>query len=289
MSRRLDPETVRMICRAALAEDVGRGDATTDSIVPPDLDAVGVVACREPCVCAGLPVLQAVFLELDPDASVEPLVEEGAFCEGPCDLVEIRASARALLTGERTALNFLQRLSGIATLTRRYVDAARPWDVDILDTRKTTPGLRVLEKYAVAVGGGRNHRYGLYDQILVKDNHLKVASIEGPDAVARAVRLCRAEHPDLEIEVEADSLEVVDAAVEAGADIVMLDNMGVEEMAEAVRRIDGRAIVEASGGITLKDVPAVAATGVDWISVGALTHSAPAVDLTMRIEIAPEA
>jgi len=289
MSRRLDPETLRAICRAALAEDVGSGDATTDSIVPPDLDAVGVIASREACVCAGLPVVQAVFVELDPDAVVEPLVEEGAFCDGPCDLVVIRASARALLTGERIALNFMQRLSGIATLTRRYAEAARPWGADILDTRKTTPGLRALEKYAVTVGGGRNHRFGLYDRILIKDNHLTVASIEGPDAVARAIRLCRERHPGLEIEVEADSLEAVDAAVEAGADIIMLDNMSVEEMAEAVRRIGGRAIVEASGGITLKDVPAVAATGVDWISVGALTHSVRSVDLSMRIEIAPEA
>ena len=285
MAHRLDPDALRAACRAALAEDIGSGDATTDSIVPPDLQADAVIASREPCVCAGLPVVHAVFSELDPGVVVEPLVDEGAFCPGPTDLVVIHGTARALLTGERTALNFMQRLSGIATLTRKYVEAARPFGAEILDTRKTTPGLRMLEKYAVSVGGGTNHRMGLYDRILIKDNHLLLAGIEGPDAVARAVQACRERHPDLEIEVEADSTDVVQAAIEAGADIIMLDNMTIEEMQEAVRLIAGRALVEASGGITLDMVPAVAASGVDWISVGALTHSARAVDLSMRIEM----
>ncbi len=281
----LNPEILGPICRTALAEDVGSGDATTLAVVPEDLEATAVLTVREPCVCAGLPVAEAVFRELDGDMVFESLVREGDLLAGPTDIAAVSGKAQALLTGERTALNFLQRLSGIATLTRRFVDRAAPHGAKILDTRKTTPGLRHLEKYAVRMGGGVNHRMGLYDRVMIKDNHRVLAALEGPGGIQRAVAAARRRYPNLDIEVEADTLDEVNQAIEAGADIILLDNMSDEEMREAVARIGGRAIVEASGGITLDRVEAVARLGVDWISVGALTHSATAVDISMRIEL----
>ncbi len=270
---------VANLVRAALAEDVGSGDATTLAVVPEGVQAEAFMVTRQACVCAGLPVAEAVFEELDGALAFEPLVSDGTRCSAGQVLARVRGRARAILTGERTALNFVQRLSGIATLTRRFVDALGDSRTRILDTRKTTPGLRFLEKYAVRMGGGSNHRSGLYDRILIKDNHRELAAFAGPDPIGQAVRSCRAAYPRLEVEVEADTLEDVEAALAAGADSILLDNMSDEEMAEAVRRVRGRALLEASGGITLERIPALARLGLDFISVGALTHSAPAVDI----------
>lgn len=273
------------LCRQVLAEDIGGGDATTDAVVPAGTVTEGTLVTREECICAGLPVAEAVFAELDPTISFEPLVQDGAPCVPGQKLAVIAGSARALLTGERTALNFLQRFCGIATITRRYVDAVGANPTRILDTRKTTPGLRALEKYAVAMGGGTNHRFGLYDRVMIKDNHLAIARLEGVGAIPRAVQACRERSPELEIEVEADTLDDVMAAVEAGADYILLDNMSNDEIAEAVRLVKGRSLLEASGGITLERIPAIAGLGVDFISIGALTHSARAVDIGLDIAI----
>ena len=279
----LNEAMLRHLCRAALAEDVGGGDATTLAVIPAELQVVGSLVTRQECVCAGMPVVEMVFRELDPAVVVEAHVDEGERCVPGQVLGVLRGPARAMLTGERTALNFLQRLSGVATLTRRYVDAVDGGRTQILDTRKTTPGWRHLEKYAVRMGGGTNHRFGLYDRIMIKDNHRELAKFAGADSIPRAVAACREAYPDLDIEVEADTLDEVAAAVEAGADIVLLDNMSDAEMAEAVRLVQGRAQLEASGGITLERIPRIAALGVDAISVGALTHSAPAVDIGLDI------
>jgi nicotinate-nucleotide pyrophosphorylase (carboxylating) len=275
----LNRSMLRNLVRAVLAEDVGSGDATTLAIVPEDMQAEAAVVARRPCVCAGLPVAAAVFGELDPALAFESLARDGERCAAGQALARVRGPARAILTGERTALNFLQRLSGIATLTRSYVDALGDSRTRILDTRKTTPGLRLLEKYAVRMGGGQNHRFGLYDRIMVKDNHRELAKFAGPDSLRLAVQACRRAYPTLEVEVEADTLEDVADAVAAGADHILLDNMSDEEMAEAVREVAGRALLEASGGITLERLPRLARIGLDFISVGALTHSAPAVDI----------
>jgi len=271
------------LCRSALAEDVGSGDATTLAIVPAELDVTARIVARQACVCAGLPVAEAVFSELDPGLVFEARVNEGERCGARCILAQLSGKARAVLTGERTALNFLQRLAGIATLTRAYVDAVGKHRTKILDTRKTTPGLRTLEKYAVAMGGGQNHRFGLYDRVMIKDNHRELARADGPDPIRSAVRACRRAYPRLELEVEADTLEQVAAAVEAGADYVLLDNMDDDDIAAAVELAQGRTRLEASGGITLARIPTLAALGVDFISVGALTHSAPAVDIGLDI------
>ncbi len=277
------------LVRAALAEDVGSGDATTLAVIPPELQTSAAMVTRQDCVCAGLPVAEMLFQELDRGLAFEALVAEGERCRAGQTLAAVRGSARAILTGERTALNFVQRLSGIATLTRRYVDALGNCRTRILDTRKTTPGLRLLEKYAVRLGGGQNHRFGLYDRVMIKDNHRELAKFAGPDSIRRAVAACRAAYPTLEVEVEADTLDDVSAAVAAGADHILLDNMSDEEMAEAVRRVGGRAQLEASGGITLERLPGLARLNLDFISVGALTHSAPAVDIGLDIAVPGQA
>ncbi|MCF7855924.1 MAG: carboxylating nicotinate-nucleotide diphosphorylase [Candidatus Pacebacteria bacterium] len=281
----LNPNTIRTICRAALTEDVGSGDVTTLSVVPPTLEVRGVLTTRESCVCAGLPVAEAVFRELDSSCHWEPQAEEGESCGPGRILGHVTGRARAVLTGERTALNFLQRLSGIATLTRQYVDAVGRHAVKILDTRKTTPGLRVLEKYAVTKGGGENHRFGLYDRVMIKDNHRLMASLEGPGGIRRAVKAARDVCPDLDVEVEADTLDDVEEALAAKADIILLDNMTDDEMRAAVEMAAGSCLLEASGNITLERVPDVAATGVDFISVGALTHSPPAIDIGLELKL----
>ena len=274
---------LQALARAALAEDVGSGDATTQAVVPPALEVTAFLNTREACVCAGLNVAEAVFRELDPACVFTPLVADGDRCPAGANLARLHGQARAILTGERTALNFLQRLSGTATLTRRFVDAVGRHRARILDTRKTTPGLRALEKYAVLIGGGDNHRMGLYDRIMIKDNHRMLASIEGPGGIHRAVEACRRQFPRLAVEVEADTLEDVQEALDARADFILLDNMDDELIREAVGLVDGRAQTEASGGMTLDRIPAVAAAGVDFISVGALTHSAPAIDIGLDI------
>ncbi|MBX6341097.1 MAG: carboxylating nicotinate-nucleotide diphosphorylase [Thermomicrobiaceae bacterium] len=280
-------ETTRQLIRLALEEDVGGGDITTQATVPPETRAVGRFLAKAPGVLSGLAVAAAVFAEVDPAVAFRPLARDGDPLVPGAVFAEVAGPARSVLTAERVALNFLQRLSGVATLTARYVEAVRGTRARIIDTRKTTPGMRLLEKAAVRHGGGHNHRVGLSDGILIKDNHL--AAIGGPDRIARAVAAARAGAPHtLRVEVEVTSLDELDQALAAGADVVLLDNMSVEEMAEAVRRAAGRALLEASGGITLETVRAVAETGVDLISVGALTHSAPALDISLELELRAE-
>jgi len=262
---------------AALAEDVGEGDVTTEATVDPDATGSADLVLREPGVVCGLDVAEAVFRAVDPELRVERLVDEGAFVAAGTAVARVTGPERAILTGERTALNFLARLSGIATLTRRYVDAVEGTGAAILDTRKTTPGLRALEKHAVAAGGGRNHRFGLDDGVLVKDNHLRAAG-----SVANAVERLRAA-TSLAIEVECDTLEQVSEALGAGAEAILLDNMTPDELRAAVALVRGRARLEASGGITLENVRDVAETGVDEISVGALTHSARSLDVSLEL------
>ena len=273
----LNKARIQGLCRAALTEDIGSGDATTTAIVPADLQISASLVTRRECVCAGLLLVETVFKELDEAVAIDRVVEDGDRCAPGCTLATLEGQARAILTGERTALNFIQRLSGIATLTRAYVDAVGDRPVKILDTRKTTPGWRALEKYAVTCGGGENHRFGLYDRVMVKDNHRFVAGLKGPDSIQRAVDACRQCYPSLEVEVEADTLDDVRDAAAAGADYILLDNMTDEHMREAVQIAAGKSRLEASGGITLERIPAIAKTGVNFISVGALTHSAPAV------------
>jgi nicotinate-nucleotide pyrophosphorylase (carboxylating) len=261
--------------RAWLAEDVGTGDVTTLALIDEDVACRAVVLLNEPGVVCGLEAAAAAFAELA--VRFESLVEEGPSVE-PGTIAEIDGPARGVLTGERLALNLLARLSGIATLTRRYVDAVEGTGATILDTRKTTPGLRVLEKHAVATGGGTNHRFGLDDGVLVKDNHLRLAG-----GIAPAVARLRAAATGLPIEVEAETLAQVREALEAGAEAILLDNMTTAELREAVVLVDGRAKLEASGGVTLDTVREIAETGVDFVSVGALTHSAPSLDVSLEV------
>jgi len=274
----LDPALYREVVRRALAEDLGWGDVTTEAIVPPELRATGVILAKSPCVIAGLDVAAEVFLQLDPGCVFDRRRQDGDRCE-PGDIVaEVRGAAAAMLTAERTALNFLQRLSGIATITRRFVDAAGG-KIVVLDTRKTTPTLRALEKYAVRAGSGTNHRAGLDDGILIKDNHIRLAG-----GVAEAVKRMKDDDPEMPIEVEAQSLEQVDEALAAGVDCLLVDNLPADVIKEAVRRAQGRVKIEISGGVTLDRLPELAATGANYVSVGALTHSAPAADLSFELE-----
>ena len=263
------------LVRSALAEDVGSGDVTTMSLIAQDSFASGVIVAKEPLVVAGVDLAIASFRELEEsiDFSVEVLDgQDGDFFQ---PLIRIYGPARALLTAERTALNFVQRLSGIATLTAKFVQQVSGTNTKILDTRKTVPGWRILEKYAVACGGGINHRFGLYDQVMIKDNHL--VAVGGN--IKKAVKCARENYPKLKIEVEADTVEQAKTAAEAGADIILLDNMSREELSQSIELISGRSKTEASGGITMDTVREIAETGVDYISIGALTHSAPAVDI----------
>ena len=287
MERRLNPQHLKALVRAALAEDIGEGDATTLAVVPEGVSIEAEFRARECCVIAGMPVVEAVFQELDPGIELDVQVGEGERCDIGQVAATVSGSARAILTGERTALNLLQRLSGIATQAAEYAKACAGTQVRILDTRKTTPGLRALEKYAVLVGGAENHRFGLYDRIMIKDNHRLIAGFAGEGAIGRAVAACRERYPALEIEVEADTLEEVEQALTAGAEYVLLDNMSNEEMAaahELRNRIAKQALLEASGGITLERIAEIAKTGVDFISVGALTHSVRAIDIGLDIE-----
>jgi nicotinate-nucleotide pyrophosphorylase (carboxylating) len=275
----LEPESYRGLVRQALAEDLGAaGDITTDGTIAHEQRARAIVLAKSRCVLAGLDIGLEAFRQLDPALEATVLHPDGTLCEPGVTVAELRGRAGALLTAERTALNFMQRLSGSATLARRFVDAAAG-RITVLDTRKTTPLMRTLEKYAVRAGGATNHRFGLNDGILIKDNHVRLAG-----GVINAVERMRAANRGLPIEVEAQSLEQVDAALEAGADIVLLDNLSTPEIVEAVRRCRGRAKTELSGGVTLERMPELAATGADFVSIGALTHSAPAADLSVEIE-----
>jgi nicotinate-nucleotide pyrophosphorylase (carboxylating) len=274
---RLDPATYREIVRRALAEDLGPGDITTEATVDARQRARGVFVVKADCVLAGLDVAGETFRQVDPTVEVSFRRQDGDRCRPGDEIGEVSGPARALLIGERTALNFLQRLSGIATRTRAFVEAAAGGLV-VLDTRKTTPTLRALEKHAVAVGGGTNHRFGLFDAILIKDNHVRLAG-----GVEAAIRRVRTASPTFPVEVEAQSLAEVDAAVRAGAEIILADNMSDDQIRETVRRVNGRAAVEVSGGVTLERMRALTALGADRVSVGALTHSAPAVDISFEI------
>ena len=265
----------------ALAEDIGPGDVTTTATVPEDARARALIYQKAPGVVFGLAVAEETFRQLDPGIRFDPEVAEGRWREqGP--VLRIEGSARAILTGERTALNFLQRLSGVATMSARCVRAIEGTGARILDTRKTTPGLRALEKAAVAAGGATNHRAGLYDAVLIKENHAALAG-----GVGEAVRRARAQAPELLIEVECRNLEEVDEAIGAGAPRLLLDNMTPAQLRVAVEHVAGRAELEASGGVTLETLKEVASTGVQFISVGALTHSAPALDLNLILEPLP--
>lgn len=262
-----------------LKEDIGTGDITTGSIVPPEATSTGYIVAREDGVAAGLPVAEAVFRRLDPLIDFEARVHDGDRVSRGTILAEIRGGARAILTGERLALNFLQRLSGIATATARLVELVAGEKARVVDTRKTTPGLRMLEKYAVRAGGGHNHRFGLYDAALIKDNHIKLAG--GIRAAVEAAR--RGSPHTARVEVEVEDLAGVNEALAAGADIIMLDNMTPAAMRQAVALVAGRALVEASGGINEENVREAAAAGVDLISVGALTHSIKSLDISLDI------
>lgn len=274
----LDAGAYRELVRRALAEDFGWGDVTTEAVIRRDQKARGVILAKSACILAGLEVALEVFRQMDPGVVADRRCTDGARLEPGTEVAHLRGLAAPMLTAERTALNFLQRLSGIATLTRRFVDAAAG-RITVLDTRKTTPLLRVVEKYAVRAGGGTNHRSGLDDGILIKDNHVRLTG-SLPEAVMRM----RKKNREMPTEVEAQSLAQVDEALAAGAEIVLLDNLSTEEIIEAVRRCKGRARTEISGGVTLERMPELAATGADAVSIGALTHSAAAVDLSLEME-----
>lgn len=262
-----------------LHEDLGFGDVTTMSTIPESEQGVGILYAKEAGIIAGLSVAEQVFATVDPELVFTAKVEEGARVEVGQQIAEVSGAVRSILSGERLALNLMQRLSGIATKTNEYVQAVAGTKARVVDTRKTTPGMRFLEKYAVRVGGGHNHRFALYDAVMIKDNHIK-----GAGGIAQAVAAARAAIPHtMTIEVEAENLGQVREALDAGADIIMLDNMSNEQMAEAVGLIDGRAVVEASGGVNLETIGAIAKTGVDIISVGALTHSVKAFDISLDL------
>jgi nicotinate-nucleotide pyrophosphorylase (carboxylating) len=271
----LPPEILSSV-QTALAEDVGPGDATTEAIVPADASARAQIISKESGVVAGLEVARATFQLLDSSVEFIPLINDGEAADSRCVLAEIYGSARAILTGERTALNFLGRMSGIATLTRRFVDQLSGTRAKILDTRKTAPNLRATDKMAVRLGGGENHRLGLYDMIMIKDNHIDFAG-----SITEAVKRARAHNSGLTIEVEARTLVDVEEAMNAEVNWIMLDNMTIEDMRQAVAVVNGRARLEASGNVTLENVRQIAETGVDFISVGALTHSVRALDVSL--------
>jgi len=279
----MDFEIFRNLVQQALAEDVGEGDLTTEALIPPEEIARARIVAREDLVTAGLPLVEMVFSELDENVVTSARVKEGELVPTGTVLMTLEGPARAILTGERVALNFLQQLSGIATLTSRFRKEARRAPVIILDTRKTLPGWRKLQRYAVLMGGGTNHRSGLYDAILIKDNHLAIVARQGPGKIARAVKLCREKYPELPVEVEVEDFPELEEAWQAGAETILLDNFSPDDLAEAVKLNRGRARLEASGGINLKTIAAVAQTGVDSVSIGALTHSAPAVDIALDL------
>jgi nicotinate-nucleotide pyrophosphorylase (carboxylating) len=270
---------LREFVERALAEDIGRGDATTAALFSEPVAAEGRISTKAPTVMAGGPVAALVFQTLDPAASVTCETEEGKFVEGGAALLAVRGDGRAILSGERVALNMLQRLCGIAALTRAFVEAAHGFRAIIVDTRKTPPGWRLLDKYAVRCGGGRNHRFGLDDGILIKDTHLALSG-----TITDAVRRAKTEAGRLlKVEIEVLTVEAAREAVDAGADVILLDNMPIDQIRAALAAIKGRALVEVSGGVTLDTVRDIAALGVDLISVGALTHSAPAADLHLDV------
>lgn len=267
--------------RNALIEDIGTGDITTLCTIPKDKTASAMMNVRTGAVIAGLPVVQHLFHQIDPGVCCTHHTKDGSYVDSGTTVMSIEGSARSILSGERVALNFIQRLSGIATLTQQYVKSVEHTKAKVVDTRKTTPGLRLLEKYAVRIGGGHSHRMGLYDAVLIKDNHISVSG-----SITAAVQSARSNMSHtMTLTVECDSLQQVEEALAAKADIILLDNMSCEQLTEAVRLNNGQAILEASGGITLETARAIAETGVDILSVGALTHSAMSVDIALDIAI----
>jgi len=276
----LNLDAIKSVIDYALKEDIGSGDVTTNSLIPLELSTKATMVAKSSGVIAGLAVAKYVFRTLSPDIIWKAFVNDGDKVVRGDLILEISGSYRALLTGERLALNFMQRMSGIATMTANYVNALTGFKTKILDTRKTVPGLRILDKYAVKMGGGTNHRIGLYDMVLIKDNHIKIAG-----GITSAVAQIKKSVPaGIKIEVETTTIEEVKEALAAGVDIIMLDNMTNDTMAESVKIIDGRAKIEASGNMSLERLKEVAATGVDFISIGALTHSVAAFDISMNIE-----
>ena len=277
--RSLDP-----LIELAFEEDIGIGDITTDATVPPTQKGVGTFLAKSEGIVAGLPVAERVFEKLDPTLTFRTLVNDGDAVDVSTPIAEVQGGAKSILIGERTALNFLQRLSGIATLTAQFVEAVADYDTKIVDTRKTAAGWRAVQKYAVRVGGAQNHRFGLYDGVLIKDNHIVAAG-----GIINAVQRARQVVPHTaKIEVEVETVEQVDEALEAGADILLLDNMPPGIMQRIVQEVGDRAVTEASGGITLDKIKIVAATGVDLISVGALTHSAMPMDISLTLTLVAE-
>jgi nicotinate-nucleotide pyrophosphorylase (carboxylating) len=281
---KLSDAEIRAAVKAALAEDLGSGDVTSLATLPASTTFSVVMRTREPMTVAGLAFAETAFRSLSTKVRIKRLARDGQHLKAGAVLLKISGPARAILSAERVALNFVQRLSGVATLTARFVTEVKGTQAQILDTRKTTPGWRCFEKYAVKCGGGRNHRIGLFDMVLIKDNHLAALRTAKPNAVAAAVQRARTKFPKLKVEVEADTLAQVEQAVEAGADIILLDNMSNAELRRAVKLVAGRAKTEASGGVNLKTVRGIAQTGVDFISVGAITHSVRAVDIGLDFE-----
>ena len=280
MAEKLNIEAIRPVIEFALNEDIGSGDITTNSIIAENLTAHASMRAKASGVIAGLSVAEYVFRSLSPEIEWQSLVKDGDSVTVGEMIVTIKGSYRTLLTGERVALNFLQRMSGIATMTSKFVEAVKGFKTEILDTRKTIPGLRILDKYSVKMGGGTNHRIGLYDMVLIKDNHIKVAG-----GISNAVDQIRKNSvPGIKIEVETTTLEEIREALGKGVEMIMLDNMTTEMMTDAVRIINGKAKVEASGNMTIDRLKEVASTGVDYISIGALTHSVTALDISMNIE-----
>jgi nicotinate-nucleotide pyrophosphorylase (carboxylating) len=280
----LPPHIIDDIVLAALEEDGAYNDVTTAATVESGAWGRGRFVAKSAGVIAGLPVAAATMTALDEDVSFDTLVREGQHVPEGADIAEVEGKLAAMLSCERVALNFLQRLSGIATLTRAFVDAVQDTNVTILDTRKTTPGMRALERYAVRAGGGRNHRFSLADGVLIKDNHIAAARQAGTEHLGDLVRQTRKVIPHtLRIEIECTDVEQVAQAVEGGADVILLDNMSVADIRAALQVIDNRTLVEASGGVTLDNVEEIARTGVDFISVGRLTHSAPALDISLEV------
>jgi nicotinate-nucleotide pyrophosphorylase (carboxylating) len=283
----LSPEEIRKAVRGALEEDIGAGDVTTLATVPESAAASAAMVAREPLTVAGIDFAIEAFRQLSSAVKIEKLIGDSGKAARGQVILSIRGPAQPILTAERVALNFVQRLSGVATAARQYVDAIRGTKAEILDTRKTTPGWRRFEKYAVSCGGARNHRIGLFDMVLIKDNHLASITDASGNAIAVAVSRARSRYPGLKIEVEADRLEQVRQAAEAGANFILCDNMEPAVLRDAVEIVHGRSKTEASGGVNLSTIRAIAETGVDYISVGAMTHSARAVDIAL--DFAPAA
>jgi len=272
-------QTINKLIERALSEDLGSGDVTSEATILPASVSNAMMLAKQDLVLAGIDVAREVFRQLDSGIQFTALNKDGDYINAGSEIAKLSGNTRALLVGERVALNLLQHLSGIATLTRRYVEKVAGFRAQVLDTRKTLPGLRAIEKYAVVMGGGKNHRMGLYDMVLIKDNHIKAAG-----SITTAVERVKGKSGELKIEVETKTLAEVREALATGVDIIMLDNMPIDMMREAVVLIAGRMLVEASGNVTLDTIRAIAETGVDYISSGSLTHSAPAADISMKIQ-----